>query len=1127
MCTAEEKEELEALRNWRKESEPALAALQAQVHNIHKDIEAKYSSEHKDNKEELEALREWKREAQLAMVTLQAQVNNMYKDVEEIKHNLEHKDNEIKSLKQILGVGQTELSSKRKSRSEITLGKPRLSVAWSEADKPQIPGNQNGTHPTVLIDQFNIGKHKLSNSNDSDIVDSDASDYSPEIPPSPHASFLQVSSLQTFGSPNGIVESAPLIPLQLDGTVPRSESPTEVHPPTESSTDIHVTTLELSTDQQSSTQAHSESPTQALPESPTQANPGSTEAYHTPEPSTEAHRTPGSSTDAHFVPEPSPQTVSSSIVISETSECITQATQDTLTTTTTTTTAITTTTIAPTSAITFPTTFPPTTLTRSPSTMITTPRSTPTTGEALSEKDIPLQDAELPDKVQGIDQTTDSAQASNSPSEQQTQALLTRETSQTFDAPSVQTTNAPSVQLTGSNLDQSTSTTSDENAYTSPDQTNEADDSSTVVSVDQTETLSLSDSSNGSEPTSPLIVTTTDASQLIISHPESTAPLTAESISPPQSPEIVVDAPAIHVDESDASPSENISSSGEILGEHSTTPQIPKRFIGSRGLNSKPLLKIEIPASALGSPRLLAATMSPNLLASPHLPSVPTNTPVSAPSTPVFVADGSPATPKLHMTRPKLPPTRVQADELKVRSSTLKRTSGPAFKREASETLLTAWIPTSPEMPPVPSSPKPTNIDELYSRFGTSSSEESDTPESPHRLQISVSEDRICSPESSDSEDSFLKIKDKYSNSKLEPDALRRYEEDAKRVILVQKVIRGWIHRRRLEKIRKRTEATKELLTTELGYAKCLELLIHHYVRPLRSNSTSANAYILPSQVDEIFSTIEDIRQGSSMLVIELDALMKSWNYFSCVGSIMLSHIDMLQPHMPFVVNYERSQQVLATCSKNKEFAAFLRRRMSSAELDYKTLDDFLILPVQRIPRYIMLLEAIYKYTPASHPDREGVRKAAHQMRLLAEKINKRKASAAKFAEFSSCLKGYEGDITQDGRYLVREGSVTNEKKRPRYAALMNDLIVICKPPEVAKVTKKDAKDAPKKPSYKFVTQMKLDANTNLQVRPIGGPYTITLKNSNTMVVITTGAEDGKGWTKDVHSVLEMLRKKK
>jgi hypothetical protein len=47
-----------------------------------------------------------------------------------------------------------------------------------------------------------------------------------------------------------------------------------------------------------------------------------------------------------------------------------------------------------------------------------------------------------------------------------------------------------------------------------------------------------------------------------------------------------------------------------------------------------------------------------------------------------------------------------------------------------------------------------------------------------------------------------------------------------------------------------------------------------------------------------------------------------------------------------------------------------------------------------------------------------------------------------------------------ESRYLVREGNLQNEKRRPRYAALMNDLLVVCKPAKPQKVSKKESVDA-------------------------------------------------------------------
>ena len=66
--------------------------------------------------------------------------------------------------------------------------------------------------------------------------------------------------------------------------------------------------------------------------------------------------------------------------------------------------------------------------------------------------------------------------------------------------------------------------------------------------------------------------------------------------------------------------------------------------------------------------------------------------------------------------------------------------------------------------------------------------------------------------------------------------------------------------------------------------------------------------------------------------------------YFSFV-----KQIDMLQPHMPFVVNYEKSQQVLAACSKNKEFFAFLRVCLSFSLLYPLRLFSPLLVPLPHL----------------------------------------------------------------------------------------------------------------------------------------------------------------------------------
>jgi len=72
-------------------------------------------------------------------------------------------------------------------------------------------------------------------------------------------------------------------------------------------------------------------------------------------------------------------------------------------------------------------------------------------------------------------------------------------------------------------------------------------------------------------------------------------------------------------------------------------------------------------------------------------------------------------------------------------------------------------------------------------------------------------------------------------------------------------------------------------------------------------------------------------------------------------------------------------------------------------------LTDLLITPVQRIPRYQLLLGPIVKLTPPTHPDFASLSKAAEEMRKLAEQINEKKREAdarIKVVEIQSKIAG-------------------------------------------------------------------------------------------------------------------------
>lgn len=72
-------------------------------------------------------------------------------------------------------------------------------------------------------------------------------------------------------------------------------------------------------------------------------------------------------------------------------------------------------------------------------------------------------------------------------------------------------------------------------------------------------------------------------------------------------------------------------------------------------------------------------------------------------------------------------------------------------------------------------------------------------------------------------------------------------------------------------------------------------------------------------------------------------------------------------------------------------------------------LESFLIMPIQRLPRYILLLKELQKYTHSQHPDYEHIAAALEVMGSLASKLNesqRMKESSDKINEIKSEVRG-------------------------------------------------------------------------------------------------------------------------
>lgn len=115
---------------------------------------------------------------------------------------------------------------------------------------------------------------------------------------------------------------------------------------------------------------------------------------------------------------------------------------------------------------------------------------------------------------------------------------------------------------------------------------------------------------------------------------------------------------------------------------------------------------------------------------------------------------------------------------------------------------------------------------------------------------------------------------------------------------------------------------------------------------------------------------------------------------------------------------------------RNPDFKRFLKQQRDSPLSEGMDILSLLITPVQRIPRYLLLLRELQKYTPSSHPHSHSIIAAIAKVEKIAAHINESQRhheNASILLEFQHQIHNLPEEIIlfQPHRRLVRHGILT------------------------------------------------------------------------------------------------------
>ena len=125
--------------------------------------------------------------------------------------------------------------------------------------------------------------------------------------------------------------------------------------------------------------------------------------------------------------------------------------------------------------------------------------------------------------------------------------------------------------------------------------------------------------------------------------------------------------------------------------------------------------------------------------------------------------------------------------------------------------------------------------------------------------------------------------------------------------------------------------------------------------------------------------------------------------------------------------------------------------RSSNSNRPQQNMDSYLIMPVQRVPRYKLLLKELHKYTPEGHSDRLTLVQALGAIDSTAHLINetiRQREDFDKLVRLESRFSSGKVSLAQLGRRLVKEGNLIKrgrKSNRQYYFHLFNDILLYSK----------------------------------------------------------------------------------
>jgi len=252
-------------------------------------------------------------------------------------------------------------------------------------------------------------------------------------------------------------------------------------------------------------------------------------------------------------------------------------------------------------------------------------------------------------------------------------------------------------------------------------------------------------------------------------------------------------------------------------------------------------------------------------------------------------------------------------------------------------------------------------------------------------------------------------------------------------------------------KTRTRARAVKEIVTTEKTYIQVLNYIIDEYQTPL----LQGRPRLIPNEqvnmiCPQIIQTILHLNM-KFLADLESKVLANYDNESTPLAYLFKEFVPFFKMYTNYVNNHENATTELRHLNENEKFQKYCKEKMSICNgLD---LSSLLIQPIQRIPRYELLIREVLGNTHADHPDKSELESCYQELKIMNSKINKsmdehKRRSTVRIVEEQlggSAAIGFS--LVGPARRLVKKGKffkMSRQKNIEYTFFLLSDMLLYC-----------------------------------------------------------------------------------